>query len=455
MREQSPWTPRLSGIPGTVHERLVSALTEDIERGVVGVGARLPAHRDLAGRLGIGIGTVTKAYSELERRGLVRGVHGRGTFVAGLQRQSRDIVDLSVNVPPPLLGDRLLADTLTALAGTLDAEAFARYPDPAGSLHHRAAITAWLHDQGLDTPPERVLLTHGAQHAVSVALTAAAGPSGVILTETSTYPGAIAAARQAGQTLVPVAMDAHGMLPDALHFALTQIGPEHRRTVYVTPTLHNPTGSTMDARRRRKIVEVCRAHDVTIIEDDVYSLFRPRNISPIAQLAPERTFYVNGFSKSLTPGLRIGVLVAPEASSSDAADILQVTSLALSPLMCEVARRWITDGTARHIGLALRAEAEERLDLAVTILDRHIARVPHSGFHLWLPLPRATAEEVTLRAAHAGIIVTPPAATTVDPEAEHAGVRLCLGGPPVPQLTGALHALKHILDRPGFDRTRT
>lgn len=455
MRERSPWSPRLSESPGTVHERLVTALTEDIEDGVVGVGARLPAHRDLADRLEIGIGTVTKAYGELERRGLVRGVHGRGTFVAELQRRSRDIADLSINVPPPLLGDRLLANTLTALAGMLDADAFARYPDPTGSRHHRAAITAWLHDQGLDTLPERVLLTHGAQHAVSVALATAAGPNGVVLTETSTYPGAIAAARQTGQTLVPVEMDAHGMLPDVLHSALTQSSPKQPRTVYVTPTLHNPTGSTMDARRRREIVAVCRAHDVTIIEDDVYSVFRPRNISPIARLAPERTFYVNGFSKSLTPGLRIGVLVAPEASTAHAASILQVTSLALSPLMCEIARRWIIDGTARHIGIALRAEAEERLDLAVTILDRHIARVPRSGFHLWLPLPRATAEEVTLRAAQNGIVITPPAATTVDPKATDAGIRLCLGGPPVPLLTDALHGLKRILEQPGFKGTRT
>ncbi|NKS55496.1 aminotransferase class I/II-fold pyridoxal phosphate-dependent enzyme [Rhodococcus hoagii] len=433
----------------------MTALTEDIEDGVVGVGARLPAQRDLAGRLGIGIGTVTKAYAELERRGLVRGVHGRGTFVAGLERQSREIVDLSINVPPPLLGDRLLASTLTVLASALDADAFARSPDPAGSLHHRVAITTWLRDQGLDTLPERVLITHGAQHAVSVALVTAAGASGVVLTEASNYPGAIAAARQTGRTLVPVETDAHGMVPGALHSALVQAGPGQRRTVYITPTLHNPTGSTMDARRRREIVTVCRAHDITIVEDDVYSLFRPRNISPIARIAPERTFYVNGFSKSLTPGLRIGVLVAPEASTAHAASILEVTSLAPSPLMGEIACRWITDLTARHIGSALRAEAEERLALAVSILGRHIALVPHGGFHLWLPLPRATAEEVALRAAHEGIIVTPPAALTVDTNTTDAGIRLCLGGPPAAQLPGALHALKRILEQPGFKGTRT
>lgn len=454
MREPSPWSPRLSGTPGTTHERLVSALTEDIESGTLAPGTRLPAHRDLAGRLGIAVGTVTKAYAELDRRGLVRGVHGRGTFVAGHRGRPRDIVDLSVNVPPPLLGDRVLADTLTALATTLDADTFTRYPDPAGSIHHRAAVASWLHDQGLDVPPDAVLLTHGAQHAVAAALATAAGPGGAVFTETSTYPGAITAARQTGAELVPVATDTHGMVPDALHSALARSPGGRHRAVYVTPTLHNPTGSTMDARRRRRIVDVCRAHDVAVVEDDVYSVFRPRNISPIARLAPERTFYVNGFSKCLTPGLRIGVLVAPHASAARAAGILQVTSLALSPLMCEITRRWIADGTARHIGLALRAEAEERLGLAVSVLGRHVAHPPRSGFHLWLPMSRTAADDVAVRAAQAGVVVTPPAATAVDPSAPDSGVRICLGGPPVPQLTDALRTLKHVLDRPGTDRTR-
>ncbi|WP_163277873.1 GntR family transcriptional regulator, partial [Klebsiella aerogenes] len=70
MRLASPWQPRLGAVKGQPYERLVGALTEDIAAGTVPAGARLPPHRDLAYRLGIGLGTVTKAYATLERRGL-------------------------------------------------------------------------------------------------------------------------------------------------------------------------------------------------------------------------------------------------------------------------------------------------------------------------------------------------------------------------------------------------
>ncbi len=101
MRLQSPWQARLGDEKeGSPCDRLVAALSEDIADGQLEVGARLPAHRDLAWRLGIGVGTVTKAYGVLERRGLVRSVKGRGTFVAVAEARRGAFIDLSRNSPP-------------------------------------------------------------------------------------------------------------------------------------------------------------------------------------------------------------------------------------------------------------------------------------------------------------------------------------------------------------------
>ncbi|WP_162903744.1 PLP-dependent aminotransferase family protein [Leucobacter sp. wl10] len=447
VRDPSPWSPRLSDLPGPLHERLARGLSEDIDAGVVDAGARLPAHRDLAARLGLATGTVTKAYARLEHRGLVHAVRGRGTFVSGAERRAPipEIIDLSVNAPPPQVGARLLADTLADLSRTLDPVAFASYPDPAGVPHHRSAISSWLREQGLDAPAERVLLTHGAQHALAVAFAAVAGPGGAVFTESCTYPGALTAARQAGHALVPVATDSRGMIPAALEVSLRRRGGGPR-IVYVTPTLHNPTGATMDARRRREIVGVCRKHDAAIVEDDVYSLFRQPSTAPLAQLAPERTFYVNGFSKSLTPALRVGLLVAPEREDAGARSVLQVTSLAVSPLMTEIAARWIRDGTARSIGVALRAEAEERRALFAAVLGGPPAHRRAAGFHTWLPLPRADADRVVLRCAREGVLVTPPAVLMADPDAPESGIRVCLGAPSPAQLDRGLRLLKRALE---------
>lgn len=450
MRLASPWSPRLSEEPGQVHERLVAALTQDITNGHIPIGSRLPAHRDLADRLGIGLGTVTKAYARLEHQGLVQSVRGRGMFVAGSDLLPREIVDLSINTPPQMLGDRLLASTLAALAKQMDADSFGRYRPPAGSMQHRKAMADWLHDQHLEIAPERLLLTHGAQHAVSIALAVAAGIGGLVFTEATTYPGAIVAARQLRQTLVSVPLDAKGMRPDALDAELAA-QPAAHRAVYLTPTLHNPTGATMSLPRRRDIVAVCRAHDVAIIEDDVYSLFRPRGLLPLAQLAPERTFYITGFSKTLSPGLRIGALAVPPSEAERAVSYLQATSSMASPLMCAMMERWIMDGTARSVGEAIRHEAEERMVEARTILAGKVGASPSTGFHLWLPLLLPHAERLAQRAAEAGVMVTPPAAVLVSDDESAAGIRLCLGGPSRDSLARAMRTLRRLLDGDAAD----
>jgi len=120
MRLRSPWQPRLADMKGSPAERLVAALADDVIEGSLSTGERLPAHRDLAYRLGIGLGTVTKACAVLERRGLVRSVHGRGTFVAALQARSGPAIDLSINTPPRMLSERLLARTLVAVSRRID-----------------------------------------------------------------------------------------------------------------------------------------------------------------------------------------------------------------------------------------------------------------------------------------------------------------------------------------------
>jgi DNA-binding transcriptional MocR family regulator len=445
MRLVSPWIPRLSDEPGLAHQRLVTAVEEDIAGGRVPVGARLPAHRDLAYRLGIGLGTVTKAYALLERRGIVRSVRGRGMFVAGAEPNPGEIIDLSVNTPPQMLGDGILSATLAALAKQMDADSFGRYRPPAGSAEHREAMAHWLTAHRLKIAADRLLLTNGAQHALAVALATSAGIGGTVFTEALTYPGGILAARQNLQTLKAVALDAEGLLPDALAAAFCVHSGE-RRVVYLTPTLHNPTGATMSLSRRHEVIAVCRAHDAVIIEDDVYSLFTPAGLPALAELAPERTFYIAGFSKILSPGLRIGALAVPPDAIQAAQSYLQATSSMASPLMCAIMARWIGDGTARIVGEAVRREAAERMAMARAILGSRIQSEAGDGFHLWLPMSLAAAASLAQGAAARGVMVTPPAAVMVDADDRAAGVRLCIGAPSREDLMRALRIIRLLFD---------
>ncbi len=446
MRLASPWTPRLAETKGPPCQRLVAALAEDIASGAVPGGARLPPHRDLAYRLGIGLGTVTKAYGILERRGLVHSVRGRGMFVTGLPPRPAGIIDLSINTPPQVLSDRLLAATLTRLARRLDAGTFGAYASAAGSHAHRARMTHWLGLQRLEVTPDRVLLCNGAQHALAVAFAVACPRDAAVLTESITYPGAIALARQNGHVLTGLAMDDQGLLPEALERAVRSRAAEmSARVLYVTPTLQNPTAATMGLARRQDIVRLCRAHDVLIVEDDVYSIFAPPDLPPLATLAPERTLYVGGLSKTLSPGLRIGVLAVPEALVGSALSALQATSSMASPVTSMMTEEWLTDGTAGSVAASICLEARKRCDLARTLLPSGRVSASAAGFHLWLPMPVTEAENVARRAAERGVIVPSPTMFLVDPDATQSGVRLSLGGPPIGALERALPLVGQLL----------
>lgn len=446
MHLASPWKPRLSAADGGPAERLVTALAEDIADGALARGDRLPPHRELAYQLGIGLGTVTKAYAALERRGLVQSVRGRGMFVAGLTPRPATVIDLSVNTPPQMLDDRLMAATLTAMARRLDAGRFGAFTPAAGRPEHRALAAKWLAGQRMEISPEGVLLCNGAQHALSVAFATACPPGGTILTEATTYPGAIMLARQIGSRLVGLDLDGEGLRPDALERALASTTVA---ALYVTPTLHNPTGATMSAARRRDIARLCRHYDVTIIEDDVYSIFAAPSLSPLASLAPERTLYVSGLSKSVSPGLRIGMLAVPQRFLEPALSRLQATCTMASPLAAMIMEHWLTDGTAQSVAASIRLETAKRHALMNSLLTPDLLARAVNGFHAWLPMPTEAAERLASSAAALGVIVTPPRLPLVDPQATDGGIRLCLGSPPIDKLKEALSLLASLVNGSG------
>lgn len=441
---QSPWQPRLAEIDASPAERLVLALADDIIEGPLKGGDRLPAHRDLAWQLGVGLGTVTKAYAALERRGLVRSVKGRGMFVAIRQAHEEREIDLSSNVPPAMLSARLLARTLAGVARKIDADHLNLYSPPAGHLEHRRLLARWLETLGVSVDPSNLALTSNARQAISLAFDLACGPHGVILTERVTYPGAIALARRKGYRMQGVAIDAEGMVPEALAAALEGVASTGNRAVYLTPTLHNPTTATMGVARRQAIVDVCRKSEVWIIEDGVYALGPPAAPALVA-LAPERVFHVNGLSKSIGPGLRIGMLTLPAEMAAAAQEVLQDVPMAPSPLSCAVVEEWLSSGVIASIPQDLRHEARRRSSLAVSLLDAVELVAQPEAYHLWLPMPRDAADRLATAAASVGIRVTPPESVMVDRGDQESGIRLCLGGPSLDDLTEGLLLLARLL----------
>ncbi|WP_206930103.1 aminotransferase class I/II-fold pyridoxal phosphate-dependent enzyme [Roseococcus thiosulfatophilus] len=432
------WTPRLAPGTGLAHERLSAALAEDVTRGHLPVGARLPAHRELARELGLSVGTVTRAYATLQRRGLARSEHGRGMFVLAAPRRAPDRLDFSVNLPAAILTPRMLSDMLSAAAAALDPALFASYSPPAGTPQDRQFLAAHLAAaRGLRVDPGHLLITTSAQHAIFIAL--ATAPAGPVAVEALSYPQALTAARRLGRRLVPIALDAEGVCPDALEAALR--APDPPRALYLVPTLQNPTGAVMSAARRARIVALARRHDLILIEDDVYACLAPEAGPSLAELAPERVFHASSFSKSLAPGLRLGYLACPPTLVDPACDWLQSTTCMTSPHSCALMRHAVADGLLDSVATSIRAETARRHALAREVLGDAVFPTALPGLQVWLPMPVARARDIVRRAGQRNIQIASPLAFMADPAAPEAGLRLCLGNVTETELGPALEII--------------
>jgi len=431
---EGPWLPKLDPGSDSIYARIVAALERDVRLGAVERGARLPPQRSLADHLHVSVGTVTKAYLEAERRGLVYAHVGRGTFVsqAGSQRTTgeaaRDrVVDLSLNVAPQEAAARRLLSTPTGKRNSDLLEALAYSPAPGPDAHRRAAV-AWL-TQVAHFEPEwmRLLMTNGAQQAMSLVFGLLCRPKDTVLCEAATFFGMRRLADHCDYTLHGIEMDEEGLRPEALERAVKGTGA---KVLYTMPTVQNPTSRTMSSGRREDIARVVRRHKLWVVEDDTYALFAPRapkGLLPLASILPERCFYLASISKSVCTGLRVGFLCCPSGPHFDAlVKAVQATVYAPSSLGGVIFSRWVNDGSAFEIADAVKAEIERRVSLAKTLLGNQIASEIRLAPHFWLPMSELDAERTAGRALRAGVAVTAPGPAILRPDLI-SGLRVCLG----------------------------
>jgi DNA-binding transcriptional MocR family regulator len=416
------WTPDIAARGGPRYQAIADAITDAVARGELAPGDRLPPQRDLAWRLGVTVGTVSRAYLVAEQKGLLSGEVGRGTFV----REAAPL-EMSQNASVSVGHADALAAVLADIAKAEGLQNLLRYMPAAGHPEHRAAGAAWIARVGLEVPAERIVLSTGAQQGLAASFHLLARPGEAVLAEELTYSVLIDAARIAGVKLVPVALDDEGVIPDALDKAARESGA---KVVVVQPTVQNPTATIMGDARRRAIAEIARRRDLMIVEDDVYGFLTPGRPVPIAVYAPERTVYIASASKCVAPGLRAGWIAAPEPLVERFAETIYALSAAQPALTHEIVRRWIEDGTAEHLAEALRVEITARQAIADEILRGLEYRTAPACFHVMLNLPRPWRRDAFRAAALSrGIKIASIAAFAIDPETAPEAVRLSVCAP--------------------------
>lgn len=448
------WKPDLTENGAPRYLAIADAISRDVKSGRLSAGTRLPTHRDLADALGVTVGTITRAYGEAARRGLVSGEVGRGTFVRSAREEITFVIpaggdaaemDLSLNFPVSDVHTRAVSEALAAASSWSDLASLFDYHPHIGAARHRAAGAAWIRRTGLPAREEDVLVCGGAQHAMAVVFAAITRPGDLVLTEDLTYPGMKAVASLLHLRLQGVAMDTSGVRPDAFEAACRSGTP---RALYCMPTIHNPTTAIMPEPRRKEIAGIARRHGVTIVEDDIYGFLATKPPNPLAASAPECSYYLTSASKSVLPGLRIGYVLSPPGTAERLATPVWTLGFMAVPLMAEIASRWIADGTAERFVKWRRQEAAARQKIVARIFHGLDYSAHPSAYHLWLRLPEPwRGEELVAQAKRRGVAITPSTAFVVGRGAEPHAVRISLGGPrDHASLERALTILKEILD---------
>lgn len=442
-------------------------------------GTRLPSIRELTTRHQASPVTVTEALRRLVAQGLVETRPGRGTFVAtpvdqraagvpdlswqtvalGLRRSGEEELQALLALPPvgaiPLSGGYLDADLQPAAALGAALTRAARQPASwqRGPVEGHPDLRAWFaREAGAGLRADDMVICPGGQAALSTALRALTAPDDVLLVESPTYLGALAAARAAGLRVMPVPADSDGVRPDHLAAAFARTGA---RLFYCQPLYANPHGATLAGHRRAQVAEVVREAGAFLIEDD-YARDLAVDGDPPSPLAADdpdgHVVYLRSLTKSAAPGLRVAALGArgPAGARLRAARLLDDFFVA-GPLQRAALEFVAAPAWTRH-RRGLRTALRTRREALLTALRRHLPAlaqqpIPAGGLHLWVRLPEGV-DDVALAAAAAaeGVVVFPGRPWyAAEPPAPH--LRLTYAGAPPDLMDEAVRRLARALGK--------
>jgi 2-aminoadipate transaminase len=273
-----------------------------------------------------------------------------------------------------------------------------QYSVTAGYRPLREYLASTMYKYGVPAAPENVLVTNGSQQALDLIGKLFVDPGDTVICSGPTYPGAVQAWNTYGARYSTVDIDSAGMVVEQVERSYRRATSDTGRVpkfIYILPNFHNPTGTTLSLTRREQLAEIARNLDLLVIEDDPYGelRFEGADLAPICSLVPERTVYVSTFSKSLTPGLRLGWIVCPELLIDRFVQAKQGSDLHTGTFVQfianDICQRGLLKPHARHLCRAYKKRRDTMLDaLAVFWPEGCDWTRPEGGLFLWASTPQ-------------------------------------------------------------------
>ena len=403
-----------SGMP--LYRQLANSIAGQIAAGDRKPGDKLPATRELAVELGLNRTTVSAAYALLGESGLIKAHVGRGSFVSGepsipeLAGLDWDAIlpraDVVPNMPPVEINfaasrpelDAIPMAEFRRLAKDVIDSSEAREILQLGSPLGYAPLRRYLLDQarrtGIARETDDLIVTNGCQQALDLLARLLAPGGETVVLENPAYHGLLRVFKRTGANIVPIAVGDDGIRPEALEAIAVRYRP---RAVVLTPNFHNPTGTSIPAAQRERILEIARRFGLVLIENDIYSELRYEGEAEATLKERDdhgNVILLRSYSKVSFPGLRVGWVLAPRPVIQRLAELKQTCDLHSDQLSQAVLLRFSESGELQHHVARSRVANAKGLAAALSACARYLPpgskfTRPRGGLNFWVELPAA------------------------------------------------------------------
>jgi DNA-binding transcriptional MocR family regulator len=414
----------------------MQAIRGRIASRALATGDRLPSIRTFAAAMGVSASTVVEAYDRLAAEGLIRARQGSGFYVANaappltlaeigpkldraldpfwVSRQSLDADDQVAKpgcgwLPAGWMPNDALRRAIRSLARADDA-VLSDYGATRGPLALRRLLARQFAGEGLEASPDRILLTGSGTQAIDLICRLLVRPGDAVMVDDPCYFNFQALLRAHQAVIVGVPYTPAG--PDVERFV--EMAATHRPRLYITNSaLHNPTGATLSPQVAHRLLNAAAAHDMTIVEDDIFADFEPEPSPRLAALdGLSRVIRIGSFSKTLSASIRCGYIAARADWIEALIDLQVATSFGgISPVAAELVFSVLSDGGYRkHLEALRRRLTRARRDAAARLETLGVSPwlMPRGGFYLWCSLPDGRDAAAVARAALAEDVVLAP-----------------------------------------------
>ncbi|MEI8400537.1 MAG: PLP-dependent aminotransferase family protein [Alcaligenaceae bacterium] len=418
-------------------EQIVAGLTTAIANRALRAGDALPSVRQLAREQGLSAFTVSEAYQRLVASGQVVGKRGASYRVVDKREAlpsstpewsapslnaawllSDVFADHSVPIkagcgwiPGEWINESGLQHALRALSRVPGAR-FGGYGHPFGMASLREQIAARLRRNDIPVESSNVLLTQGATQALDLVVRTLLRPGDTVIVEDPCYCNLLQILQLAGLKVVGLPRSTEGHDLDQLSQLIKRARP---KAIFVNTVLQNPSGTTLSLSHARRLLEIADQHGLWVIEDDIYRELAPEGAPCLAALEGlERVIYISGFSKTITPTLRVGYVAAHGDILASLARSKMAVGLTSSEVTERIVANVLTEGHyQQHLNFLTDKlkQSHQRVGASMRAAGVEIFEQPEAGLFLWgrLPIDAKQSTSVATRALKHGIWLAPGA----------------------------------------------